>query len=115
MIQKYYQPSLIWAKFKNWFDRFNESGDPYLRPELYIYHKSKPGAWFMHGPKLYWKDDLGDSSFTNCSQDELWYSRDLLGEFVAFKIARDPRETKILGKTFEEFLDRVENTNFGNI
>jgi hypothetical protein len=70
---RYTQPALLWALVaeyaaKKWPDK------PIGHTELalYLYPSTGAGAWYMHGPKLYWQDEpvTGDH-FTNCDKGAL--------------------------------------------
>lgn len=80
LTERDYQPSLVWAAFNAWASR-QQGGD--MNKALYIYLKDEPGAYYLHGPKLYLDSDLSDGHFQNCEQDALWTERERLGDVVA--------------------------------
>ena len=103
-----YQPSLLWARAQQWAQDHAPEDAPALGPtdlQLYIYRTDKPGAYRMHGPKLYWADEPTGSAFGNCDQSALLDNREVLGEVVLSNRRR--RTSDLLGATYEEAWDRL--------
>ena len=107
-----YQPSLLWAKAVAWYEA-QPTELIHLRPlgphdlALYVYRLDKPGAYYFHGPKMYWTDaPMSGSHFGNCDQDDLAESAGQLGEVVLYD--RRIHKTILIGRTFAEALKRLE-------
>ncbi len=105
-----YQPSLLWAKANDWYKAECPDALPPGPHELnlFVYRTDQPGAYLMHGPKLYWQDEpMGGSHFNNVEQDDMLRHRDQLGEVVIWDRRR--RQTVLVGKTFEKAIDRLNS------
>lgn len=101
-----YSPQLIWAYLCTWADqefpdRLNVQG----QVQVFIYVAGKPGAYYLHGPKLYWDDTVGDGYWGNTDQDGLWEDRDNLCEVVIHGLKQN-REL-VMFPTYNEFLEAV--------
>ena len=101
-----YQPSLLWAKAVSWYE-----SQPLDHPPgpndlaLYVYRTDKTGAYYMHGPKLYWSDEpMSGSHFRNIEQSDLADNHDELAEVVLHD--RRNRKTVMLGK-FPEAIEKI--------
>lgn len=104
-----YQPSLLWAKVISWYEQNQENPRP-IGPhdvQVYIYRTDEPGAWYLHGPKLYWTDKPMGEYFQNTDQDDLVDHADQLGEVVLWD--RRARKTILVGKTFEEAVRKISS------
>lgn len=106
MNDRLYQPQLLWGYFRAWIEQNIHEPEQDNNPRLFIFRTDKPGAYRLHGPKLYWMEDLGESYFTNCDQDELLENSDLLGEVQGFAY-RDRRKNPVQWKFLQDFFDDV--------
>jgi len=106
--QRFYQPVLLWGYFWNWIqktqvDRDKNDSDCHLL----IFTKSKPGAYWMHIPRLFWKEDVSVNNVVGCDQDELWKNRDDLGEVQARVYGNPPTNRLLQWTSFNEFIEEV--------
>ena len=108
MDSRFYQPQLLWGYFQRWAQSKAPEIDLNNHPQLFIYRKSGPGAYYMHGRKLYWDDDPSDGYFANCDQDALAEvaANDELGEVQGF-IYRGDSRNPVHWVTFEEFVAEI--------
>lgn len=105
MDKRFLQPQLLWGYFQRWAT----STIPELdrgRLQLYIFRSDRSGAYRLHGPKLYWDDNIGDSHFNNCEQDELVENLDVLAEVQGF-VYRINDRNPVQWNNLEEFLQQV--------
>jgi hypothetical protein len=103
MNKRFYQPQLLWGYFAQWIRENISENERDFNPKLFIFRTDQPGAYRLHGPKLYWAEDLGASYFTNCDQDALEVHADVLGEVQAFAY-RDRRKNPIQWNSLDEFV-----------
>lgn len=108
-MQKIYDPQLLWAYLKRW----QEAQEGYsrwtaTRLTLFIYLKDRGGAFYLHGPKLYWDDDPTDGYFSNCDQSRLQEEAEAgnLGEVIVYGINREFRDSTLF-TSFSEFLEKI--------
>lgn len=108
-MQKIYDPQLIWAYLKRWAEQ-SQGFVMGNRISLFIYlKKGDPGgAFYLHGPKLYWDDNPTDGYFSNCDQDRLQLEAEAgnLGEVIVYGVNRENRDP-VLFPTFGGFLGKI--------
>jgi len=107
MNSRYYQPQLLWGYFRAWIDANVPENEQDFNPKLFIFRRDQAGAYRLHGPKLYWCENLGASYFTNCDQDELEINLTNLGEVQAF-VYRDRRRNPVQWPSLEEFVKEMK-------
>jgi len=107
MNPRYYQPQLLWGYFRAWIGANIPENEQDFNPKLFIFRRDMPGAYRLHGPKLYWAEDLGASYFQNCDQDELETNLANLGEIQAF-VYRDRRRNPVQWPSLEEFVKEMK-------
>jgi len=94
----------LWGYFRKWLE--GQEIDKDSHPYLLIYLQDRNGAYYMHGPKLYFKHDLGDPGFSNTEQDMLQANYDLLGEVHAFMYKQRGQNPKHWN-SFPEFIHEI--------
>jgi hypothetical protein len=108
-MKREYDPQLIWAYMVEWTKA--QGYKPEFQPhrlQLFVYIHGETGAFYMHGPKLYWKSEPADQSyFSNTDQSGLEDRSGDLKEVILIGFnPRDRQETK-MWKTYQDFLTDV--------
>jgi len=103
---RYLQPPLLWGYFLKWCETIEKTEDLDNHPVLLIYVKNGKGAYYLHGPRLYWKDNAGDSHFHKVEPDILETNLDNLAEVEAFIYRQKGRNPK-LWTSLADFINEI--------
>lgn len=105
MPKRKYSPQLIWAYINRYIEDNFPDRPQWQRIEAFFYVANKSGAYYLHGPKLYWDEEVGDGYFNNTDQSSLEDMSVELREVVILGAKKNREPITFL--TFEEFLAAV--------
>lgn len=100
-----YDPNLLWGYIGGYADEHYPDRMPSDHITAFFYVREKSGAYYMHGPKLYWDETVGDGYFGNTDQAGLEQDADNLREIVIYGLKRN-REA-VMFPTYAEFLSAI--------
>jgi len=100
-----YDPTLIWGYIGRYADTHYPDRRPGDRITVFFYVSGESGAYYMHAPKLYWDEEVGDGYFGNCSQTALAQNAENLREVVIYGLKPD-REA-VMFSDYADFLAAI--------
>ncbi len=77
MLDRFYQPAILWEYFSEWFEKSHSGED--AKPYLYLFRLTQGGAYRLVDDKLKWSEKPLEQEPDECNQNELWVNQDDLG------------------------------------